>query len=76
MERVEVVKVHVLFSIVCAVKDATDDEILQTLNSQYPSETSNGWCVVVRPGKEAYNENQMPIPCQDDSERQHIMVAC
>lgn len=33
---------------VCAVKDATDTEILSACNSKNPSGISNGWTTVVR----------------------------
>jgi hypothetical protein len=46
---------------VCAVADATDEEILTTCNSQNPSGTSGGWSRVIR---EEYPEDSCfrPVP--------------
>lgn len=55
---------------VCAVSDATDDEILEVCNRMNPSGTSNGWSEVVRSGHGA------PVQCEDESWRTHFLVVC
>jgi hypothetical protein len=59
---------------VCCAKDATDDEILDTCNSENPAGTSTGWAQVVRVDKEYPQFGA--VQCKDDPERLHIMVAC
>lgn len=56
--------------VVCADKDATDEEILEFCNSVNPSGTSNGLCEIDREGARA------PVPCNDDPNRLHIIVNC
>jgi hypothetical protein len=55
---------------VCAVSDATDEEILAVCNRENPSGTSQGWTSVVREGAGA------PVTCHDDPARQHLLVSC
>ena len=57
---------------VCAVSDATDEEILNVCNAGNPSGTSLGWCRVHRTDEKA----AAPVPCGDDYERLHILVSC
>lgn len=59
---------------VCAVKDASDVEILDVCNRENPSGTTNGWAIVVRDDKEHPQCN--PIPCAQEKERVHFMVMC
>lgn len=56
---------------VCAMNDATDEEILSEANAQNPSGTTNGWGVVIRSG------DGKPVPCGDHAEtRIHLLVGC
>jgi hypothetical protein len=55
---------------VCAVKDATDKEILETCNRENMSGISHGWCSVIRTGK------GKPLKCASDPSRLHILVGC
>ena len=57
---------------VCCVKDATDEEILKHCNRNNPSGTINGWGIVVRDEK----DGALPVPCDDHSDRLHIVVLC
>jgi hypothetical protein len=64
---------------VCAVKDATDEEILSVCNSDNPSGTSNGWSAVIREAEEGSmfkTKDQLPVQCRDDAERMHFVVLC
>lgn len=55
---------------VCAVKDATEEEILSVCNYKNPSGTSFGWAAIDR------KDNMAPVQCADDPERMHYMVYC
>ena len=62
---------------VCAVKDATDEEILEICNRENPSGTSNGWsqvCHNTEPDK--FWGNLMPVQCAEHEDRVHYLVAC
>ena len=61
---------------VCAMKDATDDEILEVCNRENPSGTANGWTRVFREVDEYHGENCLPVPCNDDPERIHFLAVC
>jgi hypothetical protein len=65
---------------VCAVPDATDEEILEVCNMGNPSGTSAGWSTVVHEDtvkKSALlDENCVPRPCDDLPERIHYLVLC
>lgn len=62
---------------VCAVKDATDEEILTVCNKNNPSGTTNGWAVVIRSLSQADDcENLLPIQCEDFPDRQHLLIYC
>lgn len=58
---------------VCAVADATDEEILKVCNAENPSGTEHGWCKVLR--KDAIPK-QRPVRCKDHPERLHLLVVC
>jgi hypothetical protein len=75
MERVEVTNgfLGICHMQVCAVADATDDEILEVCDSRNPSGTSNGWCHVIR---ESEHPNMQPVACKEHPERKHFLVAC
>lgn len=60
---------------VCAVKDATDDEILEVCNRDNPSGTSNGWGTVKRDNDELFGETE-PVQCDDYKDRLHLIVLC
>lgn len=63
---------------VCAVADATDEEILLVCNSENPSGTSMGWSSVLRgPATEFWEgESKAPVACADDAGRLHLIVGC
>ena len=57
---------------VCAVSDATDEEILETCNKENPAGTQNGWSTVHHEKNE-----QGPVACTDfPEERIHYLVRC
>ena len=57
---------------VCAVPDATDEEILTVCNRENPSGTERGWTSVVRNGGAVLS----PVVCEDDGSRTHFVVTC
>ena len=59
---------------VCAVADATDDEILAVCNQQNPAGTESGWVIVVR--ETAGDPAMRPVVCADDPARRHVLVMC
>jgi hypothetical protein len=61
---------------VCAVKDATDEEILTVCNRQNPSGVSGGWSEVVRGQRPTSEVPQAPVQCEDHEDRIHILVFC
>lgn len=79
MNRVEVSKpIHgLLLMQVCAESDVTDEEILETCNSENPSGTSGGWQEVIRGTRGGrWGENQLPLKCEQNPERMHFLVSC
>ena len=72
MKRVEITRsiVGISHMQVCAVADATDEEILATCNEENPSGTELGWVQVIREGK------LDPVPCAQTPGRTHFMVMC
>jgi hypothetical protein len=81
MSRVEVTRpvVGICYMQVCAVKDATDDEILAVCNAENPSGTQNGWGDVIRGEREpsfVLPDKHVPIACADDADRVHLLVGC
>ena len=82
MERVIITRrmIGLVAMQVCAVKDATDEEILIVCNNENPSGTSNGWTSVVREVKEDnsyYTKYSLPVPCGDNPEtRLHFIILC
>lgn len=77
MERVVIAKhMHGIAScIVCAAKDASDEEILGVANVENPSGTQGGWSEVIRGTKDG--ESRAPVPCDDHPEdRLHFIVNC
>ena len=81
MERVVVTRaiVGIAHMQVCAVADATDEEILAVCNVQNPSGTTAGWVSVIR---ENYDDEfwggkkKRPVVCADDPTRKHFIVGC
>ena len=61
---------------VCAHKDATDQEILDTCNKENPSGTSNGWGRVIRQPEDCSDAKFLPIGCADNKDRVHYLVVC
>lgn len=77
MDRVVVTKsIHGIAHMqVCAVSDATDDEILEVCNRLNPSGTSNGWSSVCHEDSEFWGK-VAPVQCADDPTRTHFIVGC
>lgn len=75
MERVEITQpmIGICYMQVCAVADATDEEILAAANSLNPSGTHNGWSEVIRKHE---NESFLPKQCADHSDRIHFLLVC
>lgn len=57
---------------VCAAKDAADEEILAVCNATNLAGTEQGWVRVCR----TPDDGPAPVPCADDPERTHFIVAC
>ena len=76
LERVEINRpmIGLCYMQVCAVKDATDEEILRKCNAENLSGTANGWIGVCRedPKKDRTN----PVQCKDHKDRMHFLVYC
>lgn len=60
---------------VCAISDASDDEILEVANRENPSGTMNGWTDVVRKVENG-NEKMLPVSCSQEPGRIHLIVTC
>jgi hypothetical protein len=80
MNRVVVTRpfVGLLYMQVCAVNDASDEEILEVCNRENPSGTTAGWSRVIRTIKDTCEENKnaLPVICNDDKNRTHFLVVC
>ena len=76
MERVIVIKnmIGVCYMQVCAVLDATDEEILKVANLENPAGIKKGWVEVARENYE--QENIRPVKCNDDPDRMHFILIC
>ena len=66
---------------VCAVNDATDEEILRECNQQNPAGTEKGWCEVIRELEQTRfmgktSPKMLPGPCADYPDRTHYLVVC
>lgn len=76
MERVVVSNPFIGFTYmqVCAVADASDEEMLEVANTENPSGTTGGWSQVAR---ENYKEENMrPVTCEDNPTRKHFILIC
>lgn len=79
-KRVRVTKplVGVAYMQVCAVKDATNEEILEVCNRENARATRMVWIHVVRENepKEHFwtTEHMRPVSCSNDPERVHFLV--
>jgi hypothetical protein len=81
MERVVVTIpiVNICTMQVCALKEATDEEILAVCNKENPAGTENGWSTVIREVDKSNifkGKNKIPVPCDDYPDRLHILVLC
>lgn len=80
MPRVQVTRAMIgLFQMqVCAIDDATDEEILAVCNAENPAGTTNGWCEVERTTDDSLERenNPAPVPCEDHPGRTHFLVSC
>lgn len=76
MNRVEIVApfVSLIAMRVCAVKDASDEEVLEVCNRDNHAGTQLGWCTVARENYE--REEARPITCSENADRVHLMVLC
>jgi len=75
MERIVITRpmVGICYMQVCAVLDATDEEILAVANRENPAGTTGGWMEVLRaPTEHAAG----PTTCADDPGRLHLLLAC
>lgn len=61
---------------VCAVADATDEEILFVCNLENPAGTRNGWSEVIRDGMENHPKENYPVCCSDVEGRVHFLIVC
>lgn len=65
---------------VCAINEASDEEILEVCNRENPAGTQNGWTTVVRtdaPAGWPPINQPGPVKCANDPEhRQHIIITC
>ena len=63
---------------VCAVDDATDEEILAVCNRENLAGTTNGWSTVIRVADGSFGReaNKAPVPCSDHPGRTHFLVTC
>jgi hypothetical protein len=65
---------------VCAVEDATDEEILEVANRDNPSGTRNGWMKVIRKEgdvtPDAAGNKGLPVDCEEVPGRKHFLVVC
>ncbi len=63
---------------VCAVSDATDEEILSVCNRENAAGTENGWSIVIREpnGSLGQEDNKAPVTCADHPWRTHFLVLC
>jgi hypothetical protein len=59
---------------VCAVHEATDQEILEVCNRENPSGTTYGWVKVIRNDSDYPQCN--PGPCAQYPERTHFLILC
>lgn len=63
----------------CAVKDATDEEVLTECNRKNLCGTTNGWVHVYRIDEKLLKEGEKsiaPIVCGDDPDRLHLIISC
>ena len=75
MNRVEMTRFMcgLIYMQVCAVPDATDEEILEVCNRENPSGTTAGWTRVVR---DTSDVRKAPGPCEEYPTRTHFLVSC
>jgi hypothetical protein len=81
MNRIEIIRpmLGICWMVVCAERDATDEEILKVCNAENPSGTTHGWGRVVREDTELTNleaENIRPVVCLEDENRLHLIISC
>jgi hypothetical protein len=78
--RVEITRmmVGICHMQVCAVKDATDQEILEVCNLQNPTGIQHKWSTVIRrePPGDSIFQNVAPKQCDEHVGRMHFLVAC
>lgn len=79
MERVIVTKAFVglIHMQVCAVKDASDEEIIDVCNADNLCGTTGGWGPVCRNTEpEDIFGQTMPVQCEQEEDRMHFLVSC
>lgn len=74
MERVIVTRpiIGLVAMQVCAINEATDEEVLRVANKVNPSGTTMGWTRVVR----ETDVSDSPVTCADDAGRVHLILYC
>ncbi len=63
---------------VCAISDATDEEILEVCNRENPSGTEHGWTTVFRKLEDVsgIGKGGLPGNCEEYPERVHFLIFC
>lgn len=76
MKRVEITRLvmGICHMQVCAVADATDEEILKVANKDNPSGTEYGWNEVAR--EDHVDKNVCPVICNHYPSRKHFIIIC
>ena len=80
LPRIQVTRsmVNIFTMQVCAVDDATDEEILKVCNRENPAGTTNGWSTVIRKPDGSFGRegNKAPVSCDTMKGRIHFLVEC
>lgn len=80
MKRVIVTRpiVGIVHMQVCAVEDATDEEILAVCNRENRAGTTHGWTTVIRcaDAERAGVPSAAPVRCASVPTRMHFLVSC
>ena len=69
--------VGISFMQVCAVLDASDEEILAVCNQENPAGVAQGWVKVHREADHGFPHQHLgPVPCEEHPERVHLLASC
>lgn len=66
----------ILYMQVCAIADATDEEILDVCNRENQSGTTTGWAGVIREEVNDFGKDQLPQVCSEYPDRKHFLIYC